>query len=89
MQYLDCAQMQPYMVCMSQAQIVLLLRKLIAEHGLAAAARILGVSRSVLSSAVAELSVRQGSWALIRERLGAYVASHPSIQPPPAGHCAV
>lgn len=45
------------------------LRHLIATHGLTATARMLNVSRGVVSSAVAGITVRRGSIELIRDAL--------------------
>lgn len=51
------------------------LRKIIAKHGLAAAARIIDISRGVVSSASAGIGIRRGSIELIREALGKYSES--------------
>jgi len=51
------------------------LRRLVTEHGLAATARLLGVSRGVVSSAVAEIGVRRGSYELLRDALARQAGS--------------
>ncbi len=45
------------------------LRKLIEKHELAATARLLGISRGVIASAVGGLPMRRGSLSLLRAAL--------------------
>src|SRR5690349_1344550 len=47
------------------------LRRLVAERGVAGAARLLGISRGVVASAAGGINLRRGSVALVREALGA------------------
>lgn len=45
------------------------LRRLVEEHGVAGAARLLGLSRSVVASAAGGLGVRRGSLELVKDAL--------------------
>lgn len=48
------------------------LRKLVDEHGVAGVARMLGLSRSVVTAAAGGIGVRQGSVELVRKALAAH-----------------
>jgi hypothetical protein len=48
------------------------LRAIVEKHGLEGAARLLNISRGVVSSAVGAIGVRRGSIELIRDALAAH-----------------
>ncbi len=59
----------PPRTLLSDAEVFARLRELVNEHGLAGAAKRLGMGREPLARVLGGVEVRPGSMALLRERL--------------------